>query len=156
MRSEGSLTWCWDSSRFTHPFFPLCEVLYRCSAGHNERKCMVCLEVKHSFHFESPGVFVSQTYNIYEACIWCRQDIKCNKYYYISSGLIMPGVMAISVTLDEWDFQGWLVCWGQEEIVKNIAPCIMGPHTNPPQHRLHGGLKRTWKKQFCVWFTIGV
>lgn len=58
----------------------------------------------------------------------------------------MPGVMAISVTLDEWDFQGWLVCWGQEEIVKSIAPCIMGPHTNPPQHRLHGGLQRTWKK----------
>lgn len=44
-------------------------------------------------------VWVCWIYNIYEACICCRQDIKCNKHYYISSGLIRPGVMAISVTL---------------------------------------------------------
>lgn len=40
-----------------------------------------------------------ELYNIYEACICCRQGIKCNKCHYISSGLIRPGVMAISVTL---------------------------------------------------------
>lgn len=50
MRSERCLTWCWGSSRFTHPSLS-CEAPCRHSAEHNRRKCMVCLEVKLCFHF---------------------------------------------------------------------------------------------------------
>lgn len=60
-----------------------------------------------------------------------RHDIKSNIYYDISAKLIKTGVVAIGVTWRKKDFQTWLVCWGQKETVRSIAPCIMFPPHRP-------------------------